>query len=76
MRPGYFRELGTHLRSARRAAGMTQHTRATRTGMHQSHISAVEIGTTRCGRDLTIRIATVLGLDPAELLRLAGHDAG
>ena len=74
-----FDALGAHLRAAHLAAGMTQRILGYRAGSQQALVSRVERGEARFGRDLTLRIADVLSLDPAELLRLAGHhetDAG
>lgn len=64
--------IGERLRRARTARGLTQREVATRAGVGAPHLSKVEAGKEQPGRDLLLRVATVLGLDADELLLAAG----
>lgn len=71
MSPG----VGKMIRDARRARGITLRALAGQVGIHFTHLSKIETGQDRIGRDSLIKIAEELGVDPDLLLGEAGHQA-
>jgi predicted nucleotidyltransferase len=61
-------DIQTRLKRARRAAGLTQHEVAERTGIPQSSISAYESGARAPSEDACRRILTAAGVRPSTLL--------
>ncbi|MDP3275641.1 MAG: helix-turn-helix transcriptional regulator [Deltaproteobacteria bacterium] len=57
------------LRIARRALGMTQKDLAARVGVVQSTIVRIERGLNRPSLRIALRLADVLGLDPATFVK-------
>jgi transcriptional regulator with XRE-family HTH domain len=57
-----------NLRKARQARGISQERLAEMAGLHRTYISSVERGERNISIDNIERIATALGLKPAELL--------
>lgn len=67
--------IGTYLRAARTAAGLSQEAAAEAAGSVQTTISLVEVGARGVGVDLLTRLARVYQMSDAEMaeaLRLAG----
>jgi transcriptional regulator with XRE-family HTH domain len=72
------RDFSQHLRDARQRAKLSQLALAIRSGVTQRHISFLESGRARPGRDVATRLANVLGLTLLEhnaLLNSAGFTA-
>lgn len=61
--------LGRNVREARRRAGMSQEQLAFEAGMKRSYVSDLERGTRNPSVKAIDRLATALGVEPADLLR-------
>lgn len=61
--------LGRNVRDARRRAGMSQEQLAFEAGMKRSYVSDLERGTRNPSVKAIDRLATALGVAPADLLR-------
>lgn len=59
---------GEALKAIRELQGLTQHQLAKKTGMAQSHISAMERGITNIGCDRALTLAKALHVHPAVIL--------
>lgn len=68
------RTLATTLREARQGAGLSLRDVERRTGIRNAHLSQLETGTiVKPDMSLLWALASVFGLDFADLLRLAGY---
>jgi SOS regulatory protein LexA len=65
--------VGTLIREARIARGISLRALAGQVGIHFSHLSKIENGKDQIGRESLLRIAETLGVDPDLLLGEAGH---
>ena len=65
--------VGTMIREARQARGITLRQLASQVGIHFTHLSKIENGKDQIGRKSLTRIAEELGVDPDLLLGEAGH---
>ena len=65
--------VGTMIREARQARGITLRQLASQVGIHFTHLSKIENGKDQIGRKPLTRIAEELGVDPDLLLGEAGH---
>ncbi len=61
--------LATNLKRARRAAGLSQEEFAHRAGVDRTYVSAIERQKYAITIDILARLAAVLDVDPADLLR-------
>ena len=68
-------QIGSRIREARQARGVSLRQLASRVGIHFSHLSKIENGKDTVGRDSLIRIAEELGADPDLMLGEAGHQS-
>lgn len=66
-------DVGKMIREARQARGISLRALADRVGIHFSHLSKIENGRDRIGRESLARIAEELGVDPDLMLGTAGH---
>jgi repressor LexA len=65
--------VGKMIREARQARGISLRQLASQVGIHFSHLSKIENGQDKVGRDSLSRIAEELGVDPDLMLGEAGH---
>ena len=65
--------VGTLIREARTARGISLRALAGQVGIHFSHLSKIENGKDQIGRESLLRVADALGVDPDLLLGEAGH---
>jgi transcriptional regulator with XRE-family HTH domain len=65
--------LGERIRKERKAAGLSQRDLAQRVGVSFPHISKVEADKEPASPELLTRIAQEVGIEPDELLLLAGR---
>jgi transcriptional regulator with XRE-family HTH domain len=63
--------FATNLRRARHAKGLSQEGLAYEAGINRSYMSRLENGSTYAGLEIIGKLADVLEIDPAELLRRA-----
>ncbi len=68
-------DVGKMIREARQARGISLRALAGQVGIHFSHLSKIENGQDRIGRDSLTRISEELGVDPDLMLGEAGHQA-
>lgn len=61
--------LAFHLKSLRRARGMSQEEVAHRAGIDRTYVSALERSVYNASIDVVDRLATALGVDVVDLLR-------
>lgn len=61
-------EFGRRLRHARHDAGLSQEDLADHAGLHRTYISSVERGERNISLLNTLTLATVLRIDPADLI--------
>ncbi len=61
--------LASNLRAARRTAGMSQEELAHQAGLDRTYVSSLERSVYAATIDVVQRLADVLGLDAAELLK-------
>ena len=66
--------LATRLRALREARGLLQREVARAAGVTQAYVSHLERGRVGASPATLRRLAAVLGVDPDELLRLAGYE--
>jgi transcriptional regulator with XRE-family HTH domain len=59
--------FGRRIRELRKDKGLSQEALAERAGLHWTYVSGVERGLRTPGLDVIGRLATALGLSPAEL---------
>lgn len=62
------RVFGDRLRTARKAAGLSQETLAHQAGLHRTYVSSVERGERNIALLNILTLATVLGVDAGTLL--------
>jgi transcriptional regulator with XRE-family HTH domain len=62
--------FATNLRHLRHEKGLSQEDLAYEAGINRSYISKLERGATHAGLEIIGKLASVLGAEPAELLRL------
>lgn len=67
--------VGRLIREARQARGISLRALASQVGIHFSHLSKIENGQDKIGRDSLTRIAEELGIDPDLMLGEAGHQS-
>lgn len=67
--------VGRMIREARQARGISLRALASQVGIHFSHLSKIENGQDKIGRDSLTRIAEELGIDPDLMLGEAGHQS-
>lgn len=67
--------LASNLRQHRRAAGMSQEELAHRAGIDRTYVSALERSVYGATIDVVDRIATVLGVEAADLLARSPRSA-
>ena len=65
--------VGKMIRDARQSRGISLRGLAAQVGIHFTHLSKIENGQDRVGRDSLSRIAEELGVDPDLMLGEAGH---
>jgi len=68
-------DVGKMIKEARVARGISLRGLASQVGIHFSHLSKIENGRDKVGRDSLSKIAEALGVDPDLLLGEAGHQA-
>ena len=68
-------DVGKMIREARQARGISLRALAGQVGIHFTHLSKIENGQDKIGRDSLTRIAEELGIDPDLMLGEAGHQA-
>lgn len=61
-------EFGLRIRSTRSAAGLSQEELAHRAGLHRTYVGSVERGERNISLLNIITLATVLGVDPGNLV--------
>lgn len=61
--------LARNLRAARERLGLSQEALADAAGLHRTYVGSVERGERNVSIDNIARLASALGLDPADLLR-------
>lgn len=66
-------EFGRRLRQARLQAGLSQEELAHHAGLHRTYVSSVERGERNIGLLNTLTLATVLHIDPADLITGLTH---
>ncbi len=62
-------KLGEHIRTIRKAQGLSQEQLAELSGLHRNYIGGVERGERNLALLNIIRIAHALGMSPSELLK-------
>jgi SOS regulatory protein LexA len=67
--------VGQMIREAREARSISLRALASQVGIHFSHLSKIENGQDKIGRDSLTRIAEELGIDPDLMLGEAGHQS-
>jgi transcriptional regulator with XRE-family HTH domain len=65
---GIYEEFGRRLRSARKAANLTQEDLAERVGLSRTSITNIERGRQHVPLHMLFSLATAVGVEPAELL--------
>jgi transcriptional regulator with XRE-family HTH domain len=65
-----------NLRRIRTQVGLSQEELAYRAGLHRTYISSIERGQRNVSLENIFLIAEALGIEPGELLKLPGKDAG
>jgi transcriptional regulator with XRE-family HTH domain len=66
-----FRQVvATNVRKLRRAKGLSQEGLAWEAGVNRSYMAKIETGATWVGLEIIVKLAAVLEVEPAELLRL------
>lgn len=65
--------LGRVLREQRELVGLTQAEVARRAGVTGGYLWRLEMSERHPSQDVCVRLATVLGLDPVDIQRLAGY---
>jgi SOS regulatory protein LexA len=68
-------DVGKMIREARQARGISLRALAGQVGIHFSHLSKIENGQDKIGRESLVKIAEALGVDPDLMLGEAGHQA-
>ena len=68
-------DVGNMIREARLARGISLRQLASQVGIHFSHLSKIENGKDKIGRESLTRIAEELGVDPDLMLGEAGHQS-
>jgi len=68
-------DVGKMIRKARQARGISLRQLASHVGIHFSHLSKIENGKDKIGRESLTKIAEELGVDPDLLLGEAGHQS-
>ncbi|WP_353930520.1 helix-turn-helix transcriptional regulator [Okeanomitos corallinicola TIOX110] len=63
------RKFGEHIRTIRKAQGLSQEQLAELSGLHRNYIGGVERGERNLALLNIIRIAHALGMSPSELLK-------
>jgi transcriptional regulator with XRE-family HTH domain len=64
-----YREIfAANLRRARHARGLSQEALAADADVNRRYLSDIEQGRTSVGLDIMVRLATILGIEPYELL--------
>jgi SOS regulatory protein LexA len=66
-------DVGKMIKEARMARGISLRVLASQVGLHFSHLSKIENGRDKVGRDSLSKIAEALGVDPDLMLGEAGH---
>jgi transcriptional regulator with XRE-family HTH domain len=64
------RILAANVVRLRRARGLSQEALAWEAGVNRSYMARIETGQTSVGLDIIVKLAAVLEVEPAELLRL------
>jgi transcriptional regulator with XRE-family HTH domain len=65
-----FRQVfATNLRRRRRAKGLSQESLAWESGVNRSYMAKIETGKTWVGLEIICKLADVLEIEPADLLR-------
>ena len=67
--------FAANLRRFRHAKGISQEDLVVEAGINRSHMSGLEKGASYPGLEIIAKLATVLGVDPEALVRLAGRHA-
>jgi transcriptional regulator with XRE-family HTH domain len=66
-----FRQVvATNVRKLRLAKGLSQEGLAWEAGVNRSYMAKIETGATWVGLEIIVKLAAVLEVEPAELLRL------
>jgi len=66
-----FRQVfAANLRRLRHAKGISQENLAYEAEVNRTYVSKIEKGATWVGLEIIVKLAAVLGVEPAELLRL------
>ena len=68
-------DVGKMIREARQARGISLRALAGQVGIHFTHLSKIENGKDKIGRESLTKIAEELGVDPDLMLGEAGHRA-
>lgn len=68
-------DVGKMIREARQARGISLRQFASQVGIHFSHLSKIENGKDKIGRESLTKIAEELGVDPDLMLGEAGHQS-
>ena len=68
-------DVGKMIREARQARGISLRALASQVGIHFTHLSKIENGKDKIGRESLTKIAEELGVDPDLMLGEAGHRA-
>jgi transcriptional regulator with XRE-family HTH domain len=66
--------FAANLRRLRHAKGISQEDLAHEAGINRSYMSKLEKGATYPGLEIIAKLATVLEVEPAELLKMAAED--
>ncbi|MEP3107444.1 MAG: helix-turn-helix transcriptional regulator [Hyphomicrobiales bacterium] len=64
----YRKILGTNLREARKAAGLSQEALALEIGIDRTYISGIERGVRNPSLDVIVKLAERVGVEPGRLL--------
>ena len=67
--PGDFVGIRTNLRRIRHEKGFSQEVLAHEAGVNRTYMSKLEKGDTWAGLEIMVRLSTVLGIEPADLLQ-------
>ena len=65
----YRQVLARNLRKARQSKGLTQEELAYRAKINRTYVSKLETGATSAGLEVICKVARVLAVEPADLLR-------
>ncbi len=68
-------DVGKMIKDARQALGISLRALASQVGIHFTHLSKIENGKDKIGRESLAKIAEELGVDPDLMLGEAGHQA-